>query len=137
MNFHRLLIVPAVTFAILGASAPVLAAEGDSPAKSAYLRYCGSCHGLGGKGDGIVSQLMNPKPPDLTQLAAANNGTFPHAHLLRVIDGRETVRAHGDSDMPVWGEVFHDEGVATSSPQAEVRGKVMLIVEYLRTIQEK
>jgi mono/diheme cytochrome c family protein len=131
------LLALAAAIAILAASVPAMAAEGDSPTKAAYLRYCSACHGESGKGDGVVSHLMRPKPTDLTRLAKENKGEFPYARIMHVIDGRETVRAHGDPDMPVWGDLFKAEGGMTYSQQAEVRGKVMLITEHLSTIQEK
>jgi len=111
------------------------AAEVRSPAQAAYLRYCSACHGEGGKGDGVASQTMRPHPTDLTALAKSNNGEFPSTKIIRVIDGRDSVRAHGDPNMPVWGEILKiEDGIAQ---EAKVRGKVALITEYLRTIQAK
>jgi len=108
-----------------------------SPAKAAFLHYCSACHGEGGKGDGVVAHVMRPKPPDLTLLAKNNGGEFPHTRIMRTIDGRDTVRAHGKSEMPVWGEVLKADNGPTSGTKAEVRTKVMLITDYLSTIQEK
>ena len=113
------------------------AAEGDSPAKAMYLKYCSACHGSGGKGDGVVSGFLRPKPTDLTQIAKKTKGEFPFMETAQAIDGTRTIRAHGDSDMPVWGELFREESTAPLTRQAEVRGKVMLITDYLRSIQEK
>jgi mono/diheme cytochrome c family protein len=118
------------------ASSPASWAQTD-PAKAAYLRYCSACHGEGGKGDGVVSHLMRPKPTDLTRLAKDNEGEFPFMYIVHVIDGRETVRAHGDSDMPVWGDLFKAQDGMTPNQHAEVRGRVMMITEHLSTIQEK
>jgi len=111
--------------------------ESGHPAKATYLRYCSACHGESGKGDGVVSHLMHPKPTDLTKLAKENKGEFPYARTMRVIDGREAVRAHGDPDMPVWGEIFQVEDGMTLNRQATVRGKLMLIVDHLSSIQVK
>jgi len=119
------------------APVPVRAAEGDGPAKAAYLRYCSACQGESGEGDGVVSHLMRPQPTDLTKIAKENKGEFPYAWVVHVIDGRETVRAHGDPDMPVWGELFKAEDGMNFSQQTKVRGKVMLITEYLSTIQQR
>jgi mono/diheme cytochrome c family protein len=98
-----------------------------------YRRYCGACHGLEGKGDGIVSSLMTPKPDDLT-IMTRRFGRFPREWLIRVIDGRETVRAHGESDMPVWGAQLNPELGADAS-DAEIRAWIAAIVDYLATIQ--
>ena len=104
--------------------------------RGVYLKYCGACHGPAGKGDGVAGTFMRPKPVDLTQIAKNNGGKFPYERTLRVIDGSETPRAHGDPDMPVWGEVLREQGV---SPQqrAEVKQKLMQITDYVRSIQEK
>jgi mono/diheme cytochrome c family protein len=111
--------------------------ETGSPARVAYLRYCSACHGESGKGDGVVSHLMRPRPTDLTKLARENEGEFPFAKTMRAIDGRETVRAHGNPDMPVWGEIFEPEDATTLDKQTKVRTKLMLITEHLSSIQVK
>jgi mono/diheme cytochrome c family protein len=111
------------------------AAETDNPGKAMYLKYCSACHGSGGKGDGVVSGLMRPKPTDLTQISS--KADFPFMRIAQAIDGTTTVRAHGDADMPVWGELFRSEPGAGLTKQAQARGKAMLITDYLRSIQEK
>jgi len=127
---------------ILVLSAPLLivapaSAEADDPGRTLYVRYCGACHGPVGKGDGIAGTFMRPKPVDLTQIAKKNGGVFPFDETVKIIDGRNTVRAHGDSDMPVWGEILRDNPAMDMSRRAGVRGTLVLITEYLRSIQEK
>ena len=117
--------------------AAAVADQSSELGKKLYGRYCSACHGPGGKGDGVVSQFMQPKPPDLTQLAKKANGRFPFYDLVRIIDGRETVRAHGDSDMPVWGQMFTAEEGDSPDRHAVARGKVVLITDYLESIQVK
>ncbi len=107
------------------------------PGKGLYLKYCSACHGESGKGDGVVSGLMRPKPTDLTQLAKKSGGQFPFVQVMETIDGSKTVRAHGDPDMPVWGQLFREEAGVPLDGQVEVKGKLLLITEYLRSIQEK
>jgi hypothetical protein len=118
---------------------PVLAlgAEPSVPAKATYLRYCGACHGEDGKGQGVVSTFLRPKPTDLTVLAKNNNGVFPFGRMLHVIDGRLTIRAHGDPEMPVWGEMFKAQDGMSIGEEAEIRGKLLLIVEHISSIQQK
>jgi len=113
------------------------ASQAQGWGKNLYMQYCSACHGPGGKGDGVLSNLMHPKPPDLTQLAKKSGGTFPFYGVIRIIDGRETVRAHGNSDMPVWGARFQAEDSGSPDAQAIARGKVVLIADYLESIQEK
>lgn len=116
---------------------PAGATEPEAPHREAYLRYCGACHGHRGQGDGVAAPFLQPKPPDLTVLAKKNDGQFPHMRVMRIIDGRDTLRAHGDAAMPVWGEVFHDQTSWTQATRAEVQGKIMAITDYLRSIQAK
>ncbi len=107
-------------------------------AKELYLKYCSACHGEAGKGDGVVSGFLRPKPPDLTQLAKQAGGKFPFVEVMKDIDGTTTIRAHGDSDMPVWGESFrHELRDGPPDDQVRVRGRLMLITEYIESIQAK
>ncbi|MFN7980507.1 MAG: cytochrome c [Vicinamibacterales bacterium] len=73
--------------------------------KEMYVKYCGSCHGAQGKGDGPAAPAMKVPPTNLTLLMKNNNGKFPEAHFREVVM-RGTMAAHGSADMPVWGEVF-------------------------------
>jgi len=56
---------------------------------------------------------------------------FPFAQVVAAIDGTNTLRAHGDSDMPVWGELFRAQANTAVAEPATVRGTVMPITEYL------
>ena len=134
-NIKILGLVTLTTLLILPASG--IAAESRAPAKATYLRYCSACHGESGKGDGVVSGLMTPRPTDLTLLAKNNKGDLPYGWLIHVIDGRTTLRAHGSPDMPVWGEVFKSTDGQTLAEEAKVRGQLLLIIEYLGSVQQK
>jgi mono/diheme cytochrome c family protein len=112
-------------------------AADDDPNKAAYLQYCGACHGPGGKGDGVASSFMRPPPTDLTQIAKKNGGDFPVMRVMETIDGRNTVRAHGDPQMPVWGEIFAAQASRSETKRAEIQGKIMAITEHIRSIQQK
>jgi hypothetical protein len=83
----------------------------------------------------VVSSVLRPTTTDLTQLAKRHGGTFPYQLAKESIDGRKHIAAHGDSAMPVWGEVFTGDTALTLSAPAEVRGKVQLITNYVATIQ--
>jgi mono/diheme cytochrome c family protein len=107
----------------------------SDPGRAMYLRYCGACHGPQGKGDGVAGSLMSPKPADLTKLAEKNGGTFPFQKVMAYIDGTQDLRAHGDPVMPVWGEVFRAEAGWDMGRRVEVQGKLMLITDYVRSIQ--
>lgn len=105
--------------------------------KGLYLRYCSACHGIDGRGDGTVAPYLKPKPTNLTLLAKNNDGNFPLSRILDVVDGTTAVRAHGESAMPVWGEVFLPNPKAPVEQQIDARGRLLLITEYLRSIQVK
>lgn len=121
---------------LLSAATAVAAAD-MKPGEAAYRRYCSACHGTEGKGDGIVAGYMTPRPPDLTLLAKNNGGTFPTMRVIAIIDGRETVRAHGEREMPVWGEVFARQGSQATDARARARGQVQEITSYLQAIQQQ
>src|SRR5512134_1101311 len=105
----------------------------ENASKELYLKYCGACHGPEGKGDGVAGTFMRPKPIDLTQIAKQNGGTFPFARVMAQIDGTQTVRPHGEPDMPVWGQVFRDERAWDAGQRADVRGKLLVITDYVQS----
>lgn len=118
-------------------SAPALAENGvDEEAARLYNRMCGACHGLSGEGDGIVSGLMTPRPTDLTILRKNNGGKFPFMRTMHQVDGTLTVRAHGDPDMPVWGEILRDPAAGDADQRARVIGRTMLIVKHVQSLQK-
>lgn len=117
-----------------------------------YTQYCASCHGADGKGNGPAAAKLDPKATDLTQLAKRNGGKFPFYETMLSIEGRSPTNqdqdtdlpgnaaAHGKSSMPVWGEVFSREELSQGTPmdlQMQATGKIMLITEYLQSIQAK
>ena len=107
---------------------------GDEAGRPLYLRYCAACHGREGRGDGPVAPALGEKPTDLTQIAAAHRDQFPLQTVVEAIDGTRTVRAHGVSEMPVWGEVFQPDP-ASPEQQLLARSKVIAIAGYLRSLQ--
>lgn len=102
-----------------------------------YERYCMACHGAEGRGDGPVAPALSMPPSDLTRIAARRGGEFPVSEIAAYIDGREDVAAHGPREMPVWGQRFarriHDQ----STEEEVVRGRLLVLVEYLRSIQRE
>ena len=100
-----------------------------------YLKYCSSCHGKDGRGDGPVSPYLKVKLPDLTLLRKNNRGIFPLSRVMSSIDGSRVVRAHGEPAMPVWGEVFEKELEAEKYPKLTTLLKVKVIAEYISTLQ--
>ena len=105
-----------------------------SSGKGMYLAYCASCHGKEGKGDGPAAPSLKCVPTDLTQLAAANGGTFPESHVIQTIKGDSLTSGHGSKDMPVWGPIFRAMGT-TSDGVAQLR--VRNLTKYIASMQQK
>ena len=102
-----------------------------------YQNYCAVCHGVDGKGQGVMSKYLTVRPADLTQIAKNNGGTFRFWQVYRTIDGREEVRGHGTRDMPVWGDRFRAQaGGNDSGSRAQAAGRLLGLVFYLQHIQE-
>ena len=84
-------------------AADAAAAQDARVGERLYTRYCTACHGADGTGDGPMGRVLTLDPPDLTQLAARNGGTFPRRRVIWRIDGRDPVLAHGN-EMPIYGD---------------------------------
>jgi mono/diheme cytochrome c family protein len=114
-------------------AASKLAAAG----RAEFLQYCASCHGAEGKGNGPLAEDLRVPPADLTRIAQRHGGAFPEPMISEIIDGRRRMRAHGPGNMPVWGRRFDREVPYGEAGDIAVRGRVALLVEYLRSIQAK
>ena len=55
--------------------------------------------------------------------------------MAAIIDGRASIAAHGGREMPVWGRAFADEVGGDAVGDEVVRGRLLILVEYLRSIQ--
>lgn len=100
-----------------------------------FERFCAACHGAAGQGNGPVAQVLSTPPPDLTRIAARNDGEFPREELIRQIDGRDSVDAHGSQQMPVWGYEFWIDSGAGNFSEREVAETLDGLVDYLESIQ--
>jgi mono/diheme cytochrome c family protein len=134
MNRYTKIIAPAFFLILGGVRSASWAAEADQ-GRTYFLRYCGSCHGVEGKGDGTVSRSLKVKPADLTQLKKKNKGVFPLEKVMATINGKTRVEAHGESKMPVWGEIFEKEASAQKDPTGTSNARIKAVAEYIETIQ--
>ncbi len=100
-----------------------------------YHQHCGACHGTSADGKGAVATFLDPKPPDLTRIAARRSGVFPDVEIQRIIDGRDPRAAHGPRDMPVWGYRFRAGQETAVAGDATARGKIQLLVSFLKSLQ--
>ena len=79
-------------------------AEGQG--KQVFARYCATCHGDEGKGDGQNASNLNPPPPDLT----ASPNLADAAYVRRVI--AEGSAAAGRSPLsPPWGRTLSPQQI--------------------------
>jgi mono/diheme cytochrome c family protein len=107
----------------------------DYSGEEIFVRFCASCHGVEGMGDGPVSRSLNAAVPDLTRIAS-RYGEFPAGAIRDIIDGRGIdKRAHGTREMPVWGYEFWVEEGADVTAQRAARNAIDKLVEHLRSIQ--
>ena len=107
----------------------------DYSGEELFVRFCASCHGSEGMGDGPVSRSLNVAVPDLTRIAS-RYGEFPAGLIRDTIDGRgiDTL-AHGTREMPVWGVEFWVEEGGDVNAQRAARNAINKLVEHLRSIQ--
>ncbi|SHK01814.1 Cytochrome c [Shimia gijangensis] len=123
-----------LTMAIL--TAGMASAEGATKGEALYLEHCATCHGLDLDGQGPMAGVMVIKPVDLTALTSGNQGVFPVERVVKRIDGRDPLVAHG-SPMPVYGHFFEGGAGAlkTASGQPIVTSRA--IVELVTYIEGK
>jgi mono/diheme cytochrome c family protein len=132
---------------VMAVPAVAMAQEGMDFGRYEYYSKCASCHGISGKGDGVVAKYLTKAPPDLTTYAKRNGGTFPTQLAWQAIDGRPVaIGAHGTADMPVWGQEFRRDAAirpadrldpAGPSPEWHVARRITALIDYLASIQTK
>jgi mono/diheme cytochrome c family protein len=113
-------------------SSGAAAAEDDLGARL-FFNHCAACHGDEGEGGGPVAATMQVTVPNLRTLAARNGGEFPLDAVTAYVDGRQLKPAHGDRQMPIWGDVFRgaDQGTANRT----VRRRIAAVVEFIAALQ--
>jgi mono/diheme cytochrome c family protein len=106
--------------------------------------FCASCHGADARGGGPVAGEMKTPPPSLREIAKRRGATFAESDVISYIDGRNMPRAHGRSDMPVWGTLFGyvAEAGKLLDPKQQpipynVQQNIASIAKYLESIQER
>jgi mono/diheme cytochrome c family protein len=121
--------------------APASAGEGETldemkaaQGSGVFRLYCGACHGKSGVGDGEIAEMLTVRPANLTEIAKRNKGKFDFEKVRQTVDGRSRVKAHGNSQMPVWGDAFEvaDGG---NSPEA-VAERIDRLTHFIWSIQK-
>ncbi len=103
-----------------------------------FAGHCAACHGAEARGGGPMAEILAVAPPDLTGLTARAGGTFPLEQVVRSIDGRTMVLAHG-GPMPLFGMILGGEPAvidAADGTPVITKAAVIDIAAWLETIQE-
>ena len=111
---------------LLLAAAPATAdpTSADSGARDLYLRYCASCHGLEGRGDGPGAARLQPPPANLTK------STLKRAELEAAIAGGRKIPGHAREKMPVeWGLLFEQESPGTEAAATTARIRIRALAD--------
>ena len=133
MLLVAILIVSLVSITLAQAQETEVIAGGELE----YQNHCAVCHGVDGKGHGIMARFLTVSPSDLTQIAKKNADRFSFWQVYRVIDGREEIRGHGTREMPIWGARFQAEARGSDpGSRSQVSGRILSLVFYLQHIQE-
>lgn len=138
MSNARTFVTGIAAATILAIGVPAAGAEkiADYTGAQAYQRFCASCHGKTGTGDGPVAASLKVQVPDLTTLSRRRAGQFPVALVRRVIDGTEIKAPHGTREMPVWGREFYAAQGADEEARWATAGLLDRLVDYVASIQK-
>lgn len=96
--------------------------KGDAAkGKEIYTKFCASCHGPNGKGDGPAAAALTPKPRNLADKKVI--GSFTDDYLFKVIQGGGA--SVGKSPlMPPWGGALKEEDIQN-------------VITYVRSLGKK
>ncbi len=72
--------------------------------KSIYQKFCATCHGVHGKGDGVAAENLSKKPADFTD--AAHASFYSPAGRMYIIE-----KGSPGTPMIGWGSVLGKQGV--------------------------
>jgi len=96
--------------------------------------YCAACHGQSGTGNGPAAPALKVPPTNLTLLSKQHGGKFPETHVVLAIKGDSQTSAHGNQQMPVWGNIFRSMG-ETSDGNVQLR--IRNLTTYIEGMQQK
>jgi len=106
-----------------------------SDGREMYAKYCASCHGVTGKGDGPTAPAFKRPPTNLTLLTTNNGGKFPDLSVLYTLKFGPNAPAHGIVQMPVWNNVFRRMHWYSDDSIPQIR--IRVLTEYIKTLQAK
>ena len=131
-------LVPVAIFAAEPPAIKKVPAPQTSPAAGSemFKQYCAACHGIDARGRGPAVAALKVAPPDLTLLTKNNQGKFPDSRVFSAIRGDVNLNAHGSTEMPVWGKVFHDMG-GNSPDDMQSAMRMRALCVYIESLQQK
>ena len=89
-----------MAIATMLASASIVPAADPAPAARDYSRYCESCHGAKGRGDGPRAHLLEGPPDDLSDCAATRK--ISDSQFFQAIQ-QGGLAVGMSAEMPAWG----------------------------------
>ncbi len=99
-----------------------------------YAKYCASCHGISGQGNGPAAPAFKHAPTNLTQLTKSYDGKYPRRLVYQSVVEGGGVSAHGDPKMPVWRDLFvRMDGLHSQVPQMRLKA----LVDFIESLQAK
>jgi len=103
---HRVIMMGAgVPAPYKNAKNPLSADEANIRAgKAMFIEQCVSCHGFGGKGDGIAGKKLSPKPADLAFIINKPIATDPFL-FWAISEGGEPLK----TTMPAFKNILEDK----------------------------
>ena len=140
---HRMRLALALVFGsglFAGCTEEAALGGGSESGSRLFAQNCASCHGAGGRGDGLLAAGLEQAPADLTLIAERNaernGGRFPADDVLAKIHGYGGPGHFGDmpdfADLEAGGIVMWEtqNGQKIATPRA-----LVALVGYLEGLQ--
>ena len=97
-----------------------------------YDKYCTPCHGKAGA-PGSAVYPKTKEPVDLRTYVQRHGGKFPAGEWIAIVAGSPRSPVHGEA----WEQIRRKHQTAGPSTNAEARGIVVSIAEYVISVQTK
>lgn len=97
-----------------------------------YERYCTPCHGEGGA-PGSAAYPQTKEPVDLRTYVQRHGGKFPAGEWIAIVAGSPRSPVHTE----VWEKIRSQHQTSVATGNAEARGIVVSIAEYVISLQTK
>lgn len=121
------------------ATGPAAAQTSADEGARVFLEACAGCHGADARGNGPTAALLSVPVPDLTLFASRDDGRFDAERMVRIIDGRDGLTAHG-GPMPMFGGLLAGPSVlldASDGSPFTTTEPILGIVLWLESVQRE